>query len=250
MPRDVSPTGPTRRARRAIERLLIPAIFVNRRVFDVARFEMHCLIRTARNLVDPRYQWRLHRWKRRRDISVNIGSGGKGRAGWVNIDARRHRDSELVLDVRRGLPLADNQAARIFAEHVVEHLDFRHDIPRVFGEFHRVLRPGGVLRIVVPDGRRFVEAYISGDNERWRELGWDLERLPADLFTPMHVLNHIFHQGGEHLFAYDFATIAYALRRAGFREIHRHGYRVSFDPELCLDHEPHAAYSLYVEARK
>lgn len=64
------------------------------------------------------------------------------------------------------------------------------------------------------------------------------------------MINHIFHQSGEHLFAYDFETLSWALRHAGFREIVKQSFRQSCDPELAIDQENHAPYSLYVEARK
>lgn len=236
--------------KRSLERLLVPAVFVNRRVLDVARFELGCLLRTVIHKVDPLHHARVLALRRRRGLSLNVGSGGSGLHEWVNIDAHSHSDCDLVLDIRRRLPFVDEQIRRIRAEHVIEHLDFRHDVPRVFGEFYRVLEPGGVLRVVVPDGRRYLEAYVTGDRGRWRGLGWELDQLPEDLFTPMHVINHIFHQSGEHLFAYDFETMAFALKRAGFREVSRQCYGDSLDPELARDREVHARYSLYVDARK
>jgi len=148
------------------------------------------------------------------------------------------------------MPFADSSVARILAEHVVEHMDFRSDIPGVFSDWYRVLRPGGIARIVVPDARRFLVAYVSGNSELWRNLGWDLNALPDDIYTPMHVINHIFHQSGEHLFAYDFETLSWALHRAGFPEVEQASFRKSRDPELAIDQENHAPYSLYVEAMK
>lgn len=160
------------------------------------------------------------------------------------------RDTTLCLDVRRKLPLANSSVARIFAEHVIEHMDFRSDIPEILKDRHRVMQVGAVLRIVVPDAQRFAQAYASGDNNRWRELGWDLDKLPSDIYTGMHVMNHIFHQSGEHLFAYDFETLAWALRQAGFNTIERMSYRNSRDPLLAIDQPNHEPYSLYVEAVK
>ena len=66
----------------------------------------------------------------------------------------------------------------------------------------------------------------------------------------MHVINHVFHQGGEHLFAYDFETLAWALQQAGFSTVNQMSYRTSRDPKLAIDQDNHAPYSLYVEAVK
>ena len=230
--------------------VLIPMLPVNRRVVDIMRHELRAWSTRARNAVSPSYHRTVRALRSGRDLSVNVGSGGRGLTGWVNIELIEMRDTTMRLDVRRPLPLTDGSVARILAEHVVEHLDYRADIPVVFADWLRVLKPGGVVRIIVPDGRRFLEAYISRDNARWRDLGWDLEALPADIDTPMHVVNHVFHQGGEHLFAYDLDTLSLALRRAGFGIVEEMSFQRSRDPALAIDQANHAPYSLYVEAVK
>jgi hypothetical protein len=102
----------------------------------------------------------------------------------------------------------------------------------------------------VPDGERFLEAYVSKDGKLWQKLNWDIEQLPDDIYTPMHVVNHIFHQNGEHLFAYDFDTLKWVLQRAGFQTVVRQSFRKSVDVELAIDQEHHRPYSLYVDAVK
>ena len=229
---------------------VIPGLPINRRTFDILRYELLALGTRALNVVNPSHREKICELRKRKDLSVNVGSGGKGLPGWVNIELHRHHDTTLQLDIRHPLPLADNSVARILAEHVVEHIDFRQDIPRVLSDWHRILRPDGVLRIIVPDIKRMIEAYVSGDKARWLELGWDLEAMPGDIHTPMHILNHTFNQDSEHLFAYDFETLALVLRRAGFETIERMSYRRSRDPQLAIDQQYHAPYSLYVEAVK
>jgi predicted SAM-dependent methyltransferase len=160
------------------------------------------------------------------------------------------RDTTLCLDIRRRLPLTDGSVARILAEHVMEHIDFRGDVPAVLRDWYRMLQPGGVARIIVPDAKRFLQAYVFEDPKHWQNLGWDPQKMPDDIYTPMHIINHIFHQSGEHLFAYDFETLAWALRRAGFSKVEQQSYKTSRDPLLAIDQENHAPYSLYVEAIK
>lgn len=239
---------PTLKSR--IGQLLLPLLPVNRRAFDIVRHELRAWNRRTLNAVNPLYHANVRELRARRELSVNIGSGGKGLPDWINIELVRMRDTSLCLDVRRPLPLADGSVARILAEHVVEHMDIRADIPGVFKDWHRVLRQGGVLRIIVPCGQRFLAAYVSADRQQWRALGWDPDALPDDLPTPMHVVNHVFHQGGEHLFAYDFEALALALRRAGFGIVEEMSYGRSRDEKLAIDQANHAPYSLYVEAVK
>lgn len=230
--------------------VLIPLLPVNRRTFSILRHELRAARTRAFNAANPFYHHRVANLRSRRDLSVNIGSGGKGLPDWVNIEVIQMRDTTLCLDIRRRLPLADGSVARILAEHVVEHIDFRHDVPLVFRDWRRVLRPSGVVRIIVPDAKRYMQAYLSGNADHWLALGWDLGKMPQDIYTPVHIVNHVFHQEGEHLFGYDFDTMEWALRKAGFAKIQRMSFRVSLDPLLAIDQQNHAAYSLYVEAVK
>ena len=232
-------------------RWLIPLFPFSRRTFEILRFEAGCLTQRLVNLLNPAYRVRIKALRRMQGLAVNLGSGGRGLPGWINMDARpNHLDHCIAYDIRRPLPFATGSVARILAEHVIEHLDFREDIPRVLEEFHRVLQHGGVVRIVVPDAERFLCAYAGNSREEFARLGWNLDRLPSDIFTRMHVINHVFHQDGEHQFGWDFETMSWALDRAGFEEICRCRFGESLDPGLAIDQPNHAPYSLYVEARK
>jgi predicted SAM-dependent methyltransferase len=230
--------------------VLIPALPINRRTFDILRHELRSFTLRARNLASVRYYSEIRRLRRSKDLSVNLGSGGKGLEGWVNIELVRARDTSFCFDIRRTLPLADQSVSRILAEHVVEHIDHRQDIPKVFADWFRVLRKGGIVRIVVPDVPKFMDAYLTNDFDKWMALGFDLNNMPSDMSTQMQLVNHVFHQSGEHLFGYDFETMKWALRNAGFSTIERMSYRVSKDPLLTIDQENNAPYSLYVEATK
>ena len=215
------------------------------------RFEAESLVQRCANALSPSYHRRIAALRRMSGISVNFGSGGRGAPGWINIDIiSLHADQYVAHDLRWPLPFRDGQVKRIFAEHVVEHLDFRHDVPGAFAEFHRILETGGILRIIVPDAQRYLHAYVTESREEFKALGWDLDRLPSDIHTPMHILNHVFHQEGEHLFGWDFATMEWALRRAGFSRVDKKAFGVSADSGLALDRPEHAPYSLYVEATK
>jgi predicted SAM-dependent methyltransferase len=46
---------------------------------------------------------------------------------------------------------ADGSVLEIYASHVIEHLGYHKELPAALREFHRVLVPGGLLRVSVPD---------------------------------------------------------------------------------------------------
>ena len=230
-------------------RAIIPALPVNRRVFNIIRSELNAAVTRIVTRMSPRLRKMRRDLANKTQLKVNLGSGGKGAQGWVNVDIQRHHKDQLFpWDIRYNLPFEENQVAMILAEHIVEHLEFDEDIPRLFNEAYRVLEPGGHFRIIVPDGEKWAKAYVSGDPSEWKSLGFP--ELPDDVPTPMAMLNHVFHQGGEHQFAWDIETMTYVLRKAGFDKIHRKSFGESGMKELAIDLPNHAPYSLYVEAVK
>jgi predicted SAM-dependent methyltransferase len=233
-----------------IGKVLIPLLPVNRRTFDILRYELNAWIARTRNALNPLYWFAIWQIQKQRCLSINLGSGGTGKPGWINIELRKYRDTDLCLDIRKPLPFSDCSARRVLAEHVVEHLDFRTDALNLAREVLRVLEPGGTFRVVVPDCERYLHAYVSGSSENWAALSWDLNNMPDDIYTPMHIINHNFHQEGEHLFGYDFETLKYLLKKAGFSEIEKCSFRESRDKDLAIDLEVHRRYSLYIDAVK
>jgi predicted SAM-dependent methyltransferase len=157
---------------------------------------------------------RIHALRGRRGLKVQLGSGDVLKAGWVNVDL--HPAADLRLDVRRPWPFADGTAAEVYAEHLFEHLAWPGEADRFLAEAHRVLAPGGKLRLSVPDLGRHVRAYAAGDETFRRQFA---PFLPPEARTWGDVLNHHFRQFGEHQYAYDADTLATRLRDAGFEEV-------------------------------
>ncbi len=194
-------------------------------------------------------------YKSRRDLLVNIGCGERGKAGWENVDLFHSPGVNCVYDCRRGLPFADNTVKGIFTEHFFEHIDYTEEVPFFLSECNRVLQPGGVIRIVVPDAEKYVRAYCA---EGWEDLTLVRPLNPdhSDVHfgsrfnTKMEVLNAVFRQYFEHKFAYDFPTLEFLLRRYGFSEVENQSFSRSTLPELAIDSADRVSESLYVEAVK
>jgi SAM-dependent methyltransferase len=88
---------------------------------------------------------------------LHLGSGELPRDGWVNVDLAG-APVDLVWNLNRRLPFPDRSIDAVFHEHLLEHLTMDRALA-LTRECHRVLKPGGVLRIAVPDARRHVEWY-------------------------------------------------------------------------------------------
>jgi predicted SAM-dependent methyltransferase len=181
-------------------------------------------------------------------IMLNVGCGRNGKDGWVNVDSATAPGVTCIYDCRRRIPLRTGTAKVLFTEHLVEHLDYAEEAPRFLSECRRVLEPGGVLRIVVPDGRKYLLAYAEGG---WGGLMAFSPLLAGEVNgfrTPMEVVNAHFRQAGQHRFSYDFDTMRLMLERSGFGEVRESSYGSSRFDGLAIDDERRSSESLYVEA--
>jgi predicted SAM-dependent methyltransferase len=185
---------------------------------------------------------------------VNIGCGDHPTEGWVNLDVAYH-PGVYFWDCRSGLPFSDGAVAAIYSEHFLEHLDLENEARPFLRECLRCLKPGGVLRIVVPDAGAYLRAY----NGHWETLakmrpldrtndGWRDGCLGTVYQTQMQFLNAIFRQGYEHKYAYDDETLILLMREAGFRNVIAQQFGVSLDPKMAPDREARRMESLYIEA--
>ncbi|NOX90120.1 MAG: methyltransferase domain-containing protein [Calditrichaeota bacterium] len=152
------------------------------------------------------------------------------------------READLHLDLRQSVPLPDNSCSMIYNEHFLEHLDYPEPAFSFLKECYRLLEPGGVLRIGVPDTEWPLKEYCqtSGDKSYYdyAEELWD----PSWCKTKLEHINHHFRENGSHKFAYDFETLKRALEEAGFQQIKRS----DFDPSI--DNEKRKLGTLYVRA--
>jgi predicted SAM-dependent methyltransferase len=227
---------------------LFPRLPVTRWLFDILRHESNGWTTSAMNAVSPSRKRRVRALQQRRSLLVNVACGPQVLDGYVNVDLHATSPAIIPWDCRRSLPLADGSAAGIRVEQFVEHLETREELPQFLRDCYRALETGGVLRVIVPDGERYLRAYSCGGFGGFRELGWT--GFPDDLPTRMDIVNHVFHQWHEHRWAYDFETLRHRLMAAGFTAVEQRGFRDSMLPALAQDRDVHAPYSLYVDAVK
>lgn len=235
-------------------------------------------------------------------IILNLGCGTKTSSACQNLDwspylrlkknvvgrraalalrgERRERfeslsENVVVHDLRRGLPWPDASVDAVYSSHVLEHID-RDQAGGFLAESLRVLRPGGVIRVVVPDFERLAQDYLES-------LGAlrSLERSPtqheqsiADLVEQMVrrdpsalkgrrpvarrverlILGDARRRGETHQWMYDGPTLVALLGEVGFKETVVGDYRTSRIPnwneiglDLISDGREYKPRSLYVE---
>lgn len=218
-------------------------------LLEQLKFELHMLsVRIQSNRASRKY-------RNHRDLLINVGAGYQGRSGWVNVDGFSAEGVDCVFDVRKRLPFSDDSARGIFSEHFFEHLDYTEEAPQFLSECRRVLKPGGVLRLSVPDAERYLKAYAEGG---WSSLAAirPLDQQHSDGWygwkynTRMELINFVFRQGQQHKFAYDYETLKFLMVKCGFRQISKSQFGSSTLPELCIDQKKRETESVYVEAIK
>lgn len=202
------------------------------------------------------------------ELKVNLGCGLAVCPGWLNIDGslnaliaswpqafhsifyrlsgasayygeadycallREHRF--IHHDLAYGIPLEDESAVAVYSSHFLEHL-YKPEAEFLLREAYRVLKPGGLLRICVPDLEYALSLYAKGEKEKM-------------------LLNYFFvedkgSQYARHKYMYDYAMLQAALEGVGFRDVRRCAYRTGRVPDLDkLDNRPEE--TLFVEAAK
>jgi SAM-dependent methyltransferase len=201
-------------------------------------------------------------------VLLNLGCGTKMHAAWNNIDfsvyarLRRHMgavrllrragvisparfaqfslvDPEIIAwNLARGIPFPDGSADAVYHSHVLEHIE-RHAAIRFLEDCRRVLKPGGVIRVVVPDLEKWSRQYLDSlqsqpvppqvqEHEKIvEELLLQLtEREPLTRkaqkpfvqWLERTVLGDGARIGWQHRWMYDRLQLEAALSRAGFSE--------------------------------
>lgn len=109
---------------------------------------------------------------------LNVGCGAHYHPGWCNIDLVSSDPEVLQSDIRSGLPFEDNAFEAVYHSHVLEHLTPEQG-EALIGECYRVLKPGGVLRVVVPDLEQISRIYLemlakawNGDEDSEKNYEW------------------------------------------------------------------------------
>ncbi len=201
---------------------------------------------------------RLHLPRDARDLQICLT--GRAPAPWLNVGLP---PADLAINLAWGIPLPEASARYVYFALALEHFFYRADAQAILAEVRRVLRAGGVLRVVVPDIEKYVRAYVAGDREffdRHRQF-WAWAHL---LRTPMEHLQLMSGSGQgrgpsdffAHKNGYDYETLSLLLRDAGFTSVARSEYLHSEHEGLAIDGVSHDAgfgsggqnFNLFVEA--
>jgi len=150
--------------------------------------------------------------KRNQPIKLHVGSGKLViDDSWINIDLESEPNVDISMNVLEGLPFAGDSVDFVYSEHFIEHLP-KHGAKRFLTDVFRILKPGGVHRILTPDLRGCVDVFLSGT---WPEIDWTRKHK---IETSADYLNHTMRLWG-HQFLFDKETLFKFAEEAGYAEM-------------------------------
>lgn len=206
-------------------------------------------------------------------LRLNLGCGLRTHPSWINVDGSwnatlakhptlRKTLSSLRLmppdkaqipwsreifvhDIRKPLPFANGCAEAVYASHVLEHL-YREEGQQLIRECFRVLSPGGIVRIVVPDIKTIVREY-QGERPFGELAPRERSLPPADLLnerllmrwpspSKRHFLYRIYESWQDfhsHKWMYDEQSLTSLLCSVGFVDVQSRTYAESLIPNIA-----------------
>ncbi|MGD0338461.1 MAG: methyltransferase domain-containing protein [Bacteroidota bacterium] len=90
---------------------------------------------------------------------INLGCGYKYHKDWVNIDLSPDSSYVKSWDLRKGIPFTENTFEVVYHSQLIEHYE-KEEARKFIKECYRVLKPGGIIRIVTPDLEDIVRNYL------------------------------------------------------------------------------------------
>lgn len=178
-------------------------------------------------------------------LKLNCGSGVCPLPGWINIDVDPDSGADVIADLGTAIPYPDASVDFIHSEDFLSCLPALEQVRNFLSEAHRVLKPAGVMRLLVPSLERLVEAYR--DRPDWLIESWNRSvGLPLVPETAGHLFNLALKLNPG--FMFDRQTLDGLLHEAGFtvREV---DYNDSPHPDLrgLDDRRPDQSVSMYLE---
>jgi SAM-dependent methyltransferase len=173
---------------------------------------------------------------------LNWGCGEWVQPGWVNSDVKE-APGVVACDIRKGLPFESDWFDYASSIHALPELAYSELVPAL-GELRRVVKPGGALRLGLPDLGKSIDAYRRGDRDYFLVPDEEMQTLGGKLAVQL-----VWYGYSRTLFVTDF--VEELLVKAGFSRVDHAAYRqtASRFPEIVeLDNRPNE--SLFVEAVK
>ncbi len=148
-------------------------------------------------------------------LALHLGCGKRYIPGFVHIDLADFPHIDHKHDIRT-LPMFEESSADLaYASHVLEYFD-RFEAKEVLSEWRRVLKPGGTIRLAVPDFEALTKVYQQYTN---------LDLILGPLYGRIVIETPQRKIVTYHKTVYDFVSLKSLLEETGFTNVHRYDWR-------------------------
>lgn len=181
-------------------------------------------------------------------LKLHLGCGEEYFEGFINIDGNILHKVDLWLDIRHGLPFCRGSVDCIYNSNFLEHF-YIDECRHILKECLRVLKHGGGMRIIVPNLKNAIHAYVN-NLSNWFE-DWPSKHTSLGGRFSNLVFCH-----GQHRNAFDFSYLEELLREIGFSSVveqHNGGsslFNRQFLSTYEIEKHPYLSTYLYVETFK
>lgn len=149
-------------------------------------------------------------------VFIHLGCGDIASPEFINVDARPGPHVHYVRDVTDLSIFGDGFADLVYACHVLEHV--RHTtLRKTLWEWRRILKPGGILRLSVPDFDKIVHIYESSAR--------DINSMLAPLMGGQG------YEHNAHYCVFNQKYLSEKLIKVGFKEVRQ------WDPDRVSNHD-------------
>lgn len=168
-----------------------------------------------------------------RDIKLNLGASPIWKnENWHILDHKLKRTKgKKISGDAENISLKNASCSVVFTSHVFEHIPHIR-LPLIIAEINRILKKGGILRILTPDLEKVCKAYVKKDKKFFKKARDEDESIRKDLGLGGALMNFIvspgqdtvlinrdldkFISGMAHLYLYDYNMLSKILRDCGF----------------------------------
>lgn len=179
----------------------------------------------------------------KKEVKLHIGCGKRYIPGFIHIDIRKFPHIDYVASVDKLNMFKDKSVDLIYSCCLLEHFK-RYETENVLKEWYRVLKPGGILRLSVPDFEKLIEVYL-----KYHDLKLVLGALVGRQDYPENT----------HYMVFDFEILSELLKKVGFKRVYRYDWRKTIHKDYDdysqayiphMDKERGILISLNLEAKK
>lgn len=146
---------------------------------------------------------------------LNLGCGSRFHPAWTNVDFISTGESVIAHNLTQGIPFPNDSFDVVYHSHLLEYFP-KTAAESFVTECWRVLRPHGILRVVLPDLEQIARTYLTALEQARCSKEWadNYEWILLEMYDQT-VRNH---SGGEmamYLFREDISNEEFILERCG-----------------------------------